>query len=134
MKLTSPSSIFAGTPGRILCSSLVLFASSAAANAATFTWDGGGTDTKASNGLNWVGDVVPLPAGYDVVFSGTSTIATTVNWDYAQNFRSLTFDSTALAYTIGGATPIQFVTTGIDSLVNNSSNTQTVTDAVNLFF
>lgn len=107
---------------------------SATASAATFTWDGGGADTKASNALNWVGDAVPLPAGFDIIFSGTSAIGTTVNWDYGQNFRTLTFGSAALGYTIGGATPIQFVSTGVDSIANNSANAQIITDQVNVFF
>lgn len=122
------------TFSRIFTTASALFATALAAHAVTFTWDGGGADTKASTPANWVGDAVPTPAGFDIIFSGTSAIGTSVNWDYAQNFKSLTFDSAALAYTIGGATPIQFVTPAINALNNNSANTQIITSQINVFF
>jgi hypothetical protein len=109
---------------------LLLLAASApdALRAAQRTWDGGGADNLASNGLNWVGDVAPGPGDYvhfdatngtkachwnlpavtissvtlDVGFT-TSVVLTanmTVNGDFTVNSGTFTLGSNAL--TVGG--------------------------------
>jgi len=47
----------------------------ASAGAATYTWDGGGTDNKITTAKNWVGDAVVM-GSYDYVFGDSSLRAT----------------------------------------------------------
>lgn len=109
------------------------FALSPTAHAATFTWDGGGIDNQTVTGANWVGDVAP-GTGQDLVFSGTSSIGTSINWNLTNgnNPRSLTFDASSLAYDITGTNFIQF-TQGITVLANNSSNAQSISNPIHVF-
>ena len=61
---------------------LFLWSPLAGAGAATLTWSGGGTDTLASNPVNWSGNVSPQN-GDDVIFDGTSTKDCIWNLDIA---------------------------------------------------
>jgi autotransporter-associated beta strand protein len=88
------------------------------------TWNGGGTDDNWSTGGNWVGGVSPanpIPAAgtANVVFDGS--VRLTPNIDTAWNINSLTFNSGASAFTIGGN--LLFLEAGI---TDNSTNTQTI--------
>jgi fibronectin-binding autotransporter adhesin len=122
------------SPSSALQASLLLLVSAMNASAATFTWDGGGTDAKASTAANWSTDIVP-PAGQSLVFSGTSAIGTAVTWDLStgNNPVSLVFDSTSLPYTITGTTTIQ-LTAQATVLANNSSSNISITNPVHVFF
>src|SRR5215208_4529168 len=73
-----------------------------AANAATSTWDGGGGDDNWSTGANWSNDAAPI-ANDALVFDGGTRL--TPSNDFAPNttFSGITFNSTAGAFTLGGA-------------------------------
>ncbi len=116
-----------------ICLTAAIIASVHPALAATFTWDGDGPDTNVATATNWVGDVVP-GAGQDLVFSGTSPIGTTLSWNLSNgnNPRSVVFDAAALAYTISG-NQIQ-LTQGVTAIANNSSNPQSLSNAIHVFF
>src|SRR5207253_11463671 len=64
------------------------------------TWDGGGADDNLNTAANWVGDVNPLTTD-DVVFTGLTRTTPVVN--AALQYKSITFDLAASAFTIGGA-------------------------------
>ncbi|HUO08214.1 MAG TPA: autotransporter-associated beta strand repeat-containing protein [Phycisphaerae bacterium] len=111
------SSSLNGKPSFIAAIAL-MFACSAA-NAATFTWNGGGTDVNWSTGKNWVGGVVPNSNDGnqpDVVFTGNAGL--TPNQDISTPFEvtTLSFDAAANAFTLGGR-QLQ-----IDSTLTQSSN------------
>jgi fibronectin-binding autotransporter adhesin len=118
----------------VLQASFILLASGLSASAATFIWDGGGTDAKASTAANWSTDTVP-PAGQSLVFSGTSTIGTAVTWDLSNgnNPSSLVFDSTSLPYSISGSSVFQF-TAQATVLANNSSSNISISNPIHVFF
>lgn len=122
------------SPFSVLQASLLLMASAMNASAATFTWDGGGTDAKASTAANWSTDIVPN-SGQTLVFSGTSAIGNAVTWDIGSgnNPASLTFDSTSLPYTITGATTFQF-TQQTTVLANNSASNISISNPIHVFF
>jgi autotransporter-associated beta strand protein len=92
---------------------------------ATVTWTGGGSTANWRQAAHWVGALpgaVPL-IGDDLVFAGsTRTIANNNdNITRLPYIQSITFDSTAAAFTLGGGYAL-----GIrGSIVNNSSSTQT---------
>ena len=64
-------------------------------------WDGGGGDNNWSTGANWDSDLVPS-AGDDLQFAGTTR--PTPNNDLAADtsFASITFNSGATGFTLGG--------------------------------
>ncbi len=88
---------------------LFLFGSVVSANAATLTWDGGGTNNLASNSINWSGNIIPQ-YGDNVIFDGTSTKDCT--WDLPVTLASFTKKS---AYT-GKITKIS----GVSLTITNS--------------
>lgn len=116
-----------------LCFTAAAVASTILGHAATFTWDGDGPDAATATATNWVGDIAP-GTGQDLVLSGTSPIGTTLNWNLTNgnNPRSVVFDPTALGYTISG-NQIQ-MTQGTTVLANNSSNPQTVSNSIHVFY
>lgn len=83
------------------------------------TWDGGGTTSDFTDALNWVGDVAPTTNG-SYTFAGTVGLTPNNNLTLTGADNSLTFDSTAGAFTLtGGAIRVGTVT-------NASSNPQTI--------
>ncbi len=66
---------------------LFLFGFALSVDAATLTWDGGGTNNLASNRVNWSGNVIPQN-GDNVIFDGTSIKNCT--WDLEITLASLT--------------------------------------------
>ena len=77
-----------------LGAALVAFTSAAAAHAAIFTWDGGGSTTAWSDDLNWAGNVQPVNNGTaDIRFGATNKNMTVVNQDW--NINSLVFNNNA---------------------------------------
>jgi autotransporter-associated beta strand protein len=100
---------------------------------ATKTWTG---DTSATNlwadGSNWLGGVAPVSGVDDLIFSTNNNTITSNNFPTTSVFKSITFDNTAGAFTLGGAAMhLGFMTTGVGithagDIVNNSANTQTI--------
>jgi autotransporter-associated beta strand protein len=77
-----------------LGAALVAFTSAAAAHAAIFTWDGGGSTTAWSDDLNWAGNVQPANNGTaDIRFGPTNKVMTVVNQNW--NINSLVFNNDA---------------------------------------
>ena len=88
----------------------------------SFKWDGGGANSNWNTSANWAGNAAPAPAtDVDLVFAGTAKLAPNNNHANASNFGSLTFDSTAGAFTLNGN-----AITLHGSIANNSSNAQTI--------
>lgn len=97
-------------------------------HAATFTWDGGGSDNNFTSGLNWSGDVAPdRSASADLIFAGTTRLTPNANWG-GWTVNSLTFGNTAGAFTLSGGE----LTIGAGGVVNNSANTQTIQNQIKL--
>ena len=77
---------------------------------------------------NWTPDVQPLNnATADLNFAGTTRLAPSV--ESAWNVRSIKFTNTAGAFTITGP---QGITLGNGGIVNNDTDTQTITAAITL--
>jgi autotransporter-associated beta strand protein len=103
------------------------------AQAATFTWDGGG-NANLSNGLNWVGDVAPNVAGGDVAIM-TGNVNTSPTADQALTYLSITFDALADAFTLGGSNTITLgaAPSTAGTIINNSALAQTFNAPVTFF-
>ncbi|MEN6450698.1 MAG: hypothetical protein ABFC96_09420 [Thermoguttaceae bacterium] len=87
----------------VLCllASTSQFLSPTAAVAATATWAGGGGDNNWTTVQNWNGNVAPLNDGTaDILFAGSTRL--TPNVDLPWTVNSLTFGSSAGAFTLGG--------------------------------
>ncbi len=92
------------------------------------TWDGGGANSNWTTNANWTLDLQPLNTGTaDLVFAGNVRLAPSV--DTAWNVRSITFDNTAGAFSIGGP---QGVTVGVGGITNSDADAQTITAALTL--
>jgi hypothetical protein len=96
--------------------------------AATYTWDGGGNNNNWNQNNNWNPDGAPGGGdGHDLIFAGTSRLtpnASGGNW----TVNSLTFNSTAGAFTIGGGV----LTLGGGGVTSNSTSTQTINNQFTL--
>lgn len=94
-------------------------------SAATFTWDGGGSNNNFNTGANWDTNTVPT-ANSDIIFAGTTRLNVSDVWNLALN--SITFAEGAGAFVIsGGGHAI-----GAGGIVNNSSSTQTINSQLSL--
>ena len=92
------------------------------------TWDGGGVNNHWITNANWTLDVQPLNnATADLIFTGNVRLAPSV--DTAWNVRSITFNNAAGAFTLTGP---QSVTIGNGGIVNQDTQTQTITAAITL--
>ena len=92
------------------------------------TWDGGGANNNWITDANWTLDVQPLNnATADLIFAGLVRLAPSV--DTAWNVHSITFNNAAGAFTITGP---QAITIGTGGIVNNDTQTQTITAAITL--
>ncbi|MEY3895853.1 MAG: hypothetical protein RLZZ214_1373, partial [Verrucomicrobiota bacterium] len=110
-----------------------LLASTLTVTAATFTWDGGSTvDANSGTVENWVGDSA-LTSNPDIIFGPAGTSGSAITWS-SGNVSSMTFASNASAYTLTNAGGFQFIKAGVDSIANNSLNTQTFSSNVRVFF
>ena len=105
-------------------SSLIVFSSTGLA--ATLTWDGGGSDSLISNGINWTTNTSP-GAGDSLVFAGSLRLDPTLNSNLT--VAGLSFASGASAFTLGGGAVYKIGTGGI---VNNSTSLQTIANQIAL--
>jgi autotransporter-associated beta strand protein len=102
--------------------SLAAGLSATPAQAQLFTWNGGGTDNNWSTGANWGGS--PPTPNADIRFNGTSRLLSFLDAAYAIN--SLTFVSTAGAFTLSGSA----LTIGAGGITQSSAtNLQTLNNA-----
>lgn len=132
MKPPNRKSNFCSTTRQVLHASLVFFASACASNAAAFTWDGGGADANSATIANWNPDAI-VTANSDITFGVAGISGTTINWT-SGNIFSMTFAAGASAYTMTNAGGFQFNQANAGTIVNNSSNLQTFSSDVRLFF
>jgi autotransporter-associated beta strand protein len=92
-------------------------------SAASYTWDGGGGDGNWTTAANWVGDAAPVGGSTDdLSFAGTTRTSTTDNFPVGTDFRNLTFESNAGAFTLAGSNRLDLY----GSITNLSANLQTV--------
>ena len=96
--------------------------------ASVFTWDGGGGDNNWNTGTNWVGNSAPPSGSSTNDFHFAGSLRLTPNAQAAYSINSLTFDSGASAFTIGGST----LTIGAGGVSNNSTNTETINNVITL--
>lgn len=96
-------------------------------------WDGGGGNNDWGTAANWVGDVTPANDGtVDIVFAASPNARTNANVNTAWNLRTLTFSNTVTTnYHLTGQT-ITVQGSGGTGIVQNSTRTQTINNAVNL--
>jgi len=72
------------------------------ANAAVFTWDGGGADNNWQTAANWVGDIAPDSDGTaSLVFAGGAAKTTANNFPAGTAFAGIALNNTA-AFTLSG--------------------------------
>jgi autotransporter-associated beta strand protein len=102
----------------------LIFCAPPIAQAATRTWTGGGPNDNASVAANW-GGTAPV-ANDDIAFAGT--IRLTPNQNSVGTINSISFNSGAGAFTLGGA----LLTISSGGITNNSVNTQTINNAITL--
>ncbi|CAM8625383.1 Autotransporter-associated beta strand repeat [Candidatus Methylacidiphilaceae bacterium] len=92
-------------------------------SAASSTWDGGGANGNWTTAANWVGDVAPVGGSTDdLSFAGTIQTSTINNFANGTDFRNLTFDATAGAFTLAGTSRLDL----FGSITNLSANLQTI--------
>jgi fibronectin-binding autotransporter adhesin len=67
----------------------------------TRVWDGGGADNNWTTAANWDFDLAPV-AGDDLQFAGSTRTSPNNDFTAATSFASITFNSGASAFTLGG--------------------------------
>nr|MBA3937711.1 autotransporter-associated beta strand repeat-containing protein [Planctomycetota bacterium] len=67
----------------------------------TRVWDGGGADNNWTTAANWDFDLAPI-AGDDLQFAGATRTSPNNDFTAATSFASITFNSGASAFTVGG--------------------------------
>ncbi len=102
------------------CCALGLLLSSALI--AQTTWNGNGGDNNWGTGANWVGGSSPSPGTTsDLIFAGTNRLTSNNNYNAFDDFRDITFNSTAGSFTLTGSAIDLF-----GKIENGSANAQTV--------
>ena len=100
-------------------------------------WDGGGTDDNSNTALNWDNNAVPA-GNAQLTFAGT--VRPTVVWNgitgASINSSGFTFSAGAAAFQInsGTANAVQFIANSTSTLLNSSSNLQTLGITATVFF
>ena len=101
---------------------LITFSGSASTSLAGDTWDGGGGDNNWGTGANWNPDGSPSPgSASDLFFAGASQLTSNNNYTAFDDFRNITFNSGAGAFTLTGNSIDLF-----GKIENLSTSTQTV--------
>ena len=98
------------------------------ATATAQTWDGGGSNNNWTTGNNWNPNGAPVNNGTaNVNFAGTTRLTPIV--DSNRNVNSVTFDSNAGQFVIGGTRTLTINGGGITS---NAAGTQTINARISL--
>jgi len=97
-------------------------------DAATYTWDGGGSDSNWTTANNWNPNGAPsISGGHDIVLAGTTRLTDSVDGG-GWTINSLSFSSGAGAFSLsGGALSINS-----GGITNSSTSTQTIANQVTL--
>ncbi len=97
-------------------------------HAATYTWDGGGSNGNWNQAGNWNPDGAPgSSSGHDLIFGGTTRTSNNANGG-GWTINSIAFNSTAGAFTLDGSG----LTLGGGGITNNSTSTQTINNQFTL--
>src|SRR5215207_8725551 len=104
---------------------LVALSSASKLQAATLTWTGGGGTSAISNSANWSPAQAPVN-GDVLIFAGATSLAPQLG--AALTVGSITFNSTAGAFTLGGGSAYR-INSGV---TNNSTALETVGNAITL--
>lgn len=113
-----------GCGGHLLLLVAILYSTVPPAGAANVTWSSTAVSSLWNDGGNWAGGVVP--ASLDDLFFGSTSGPTTLdnNLTAGFNIRSLTFNSGATAYVLGGNRVV--IGSGVAGhITNNSTSLQT---------
>jgi len=102
-----------------------------AAQAATFTWDGGGANALWSNPLNWAPDGTPNNDGTDDIHMA-GVVRTTNRPNAGWDINSLTFDASAGAFTLNKAFASDAIALEGGGIVNNSVNSQIINNDISM--
>lgn len=117
---------------------------SMSAQAATYTWDGGGADDSFGTAENWTPDGFPFVAGAPAVpaVNGHKIVIgplvsggqTSINMNVGGNPDGFEFTSGASAMTIYGTNNMQIAGANLTPIINNSDQTQTFSNTVRQFW
>lgn len=108
--------------------SLLVAALSSPVLAAPFTWNGGASNDDWTSETNWVGATIPASAPDTTLeFDGSTRL--TPNADVPWTLGGITFNAGADAFTLTGST---LELAGGGFVTNNSTNTQTISNSINL--
>jgi len=100
---------------------MALLLSQSAQAASPSIWNGGGANDNWDNPANWSGNV-PVPGtSYDLQFDGSTRLGPTNNFTAGSDFRNITFNAGASAFTLGGN-----ALTLNGNITNSNSNLQTI--------
>ncbi|MEO5715948.1 MAG: autotransporter-associated beta strand repeat-containing protein [Luteolibacter sp.] len=103
----------------------ISISASLSAFATDFTWDGGGGDDNWGTAANWNPDGAPTPSSTNnLIFAGTTRLTPINNYVDGDDFKDITFDSGAGAFTLSNTS-----SNGIDwfgTILNSGTNTQTI--------
>ena len=120
---------------RILATTIASLLTAASLHAQT--WDGGGAaggNLDWITGTNWAGDVAPVNnATANIIFAGAIDNNPGPNLDQNWNVNSVSFNNTAGAFTLGSTGGFT-LTIGVGGIVNNDTQTQTISHSVALGF
>lgn len=125
----SPNNIRPSRALAALSTCLLMAAGMTAAQAATFTWDGGASpDVNWSNPVNWVGDTTAPADGDTLIFDGTVGLTNNNDITVNSHFKSITFAVGAGPFALQGNQIRIGNNTGgqVYGVTNNSPNIQTV--------
>ena len=116
----------------LVTTALIVAGMQAASAQSTWTWVGN-TDTNTATDSNW-SPAGPLNWDLNAIFGAAGSSGTAINWNAIYNIGSITFNSNASAYTMTKSAGFQFTVTGVNSIANNSTNLQTFTSEVRVFY
>ncbi|HWA85145.1 MAG TPA: autotransporter-associated beta strand repeat-containing protein, partial [Opitutus sp.] len=101
--------------------------------ATTYTWDGGGSNSNLGTANNWNPNGAPTRTATtnDFHFAGSTKLSPVTNTG-AWTIHSITFDSGAGAFNIGTSNGITLGASGVNSIINNSTNLETISVGLTL--
>jgi len=114
---------------KLITTILAVITTAITTHAASWTWDGGGTDNNWGTSGNWVEDTIPASSiANDLNFLGTTRMLTTNNIAVGTDFRNFIFDPNAGSFTLAGANRVDL----FGSITNLSANLQNISLPIQL--
>src|SRR5438094_2007180 len=87
---------------KICAAAIAALASAMSAQAANFTWNGGGGDDNWTTGANWGGTAPAVDGTAALFFGGTNRLTPNNDQPASTTYTGLTFNAGAGAFTLGG--------------------------------